>query len=123
MVENIGSYLMTLCGSSQSPIKLFLSEAKSEDYPYAVYEADYTPHYDKDGVYKIVGDVTVRAYSKDASEAETLAASIDTLILANFASGGYTVRQMSQLKKDCVQDVWSVAYTYRITQYRITTSS
>ena len=109
---------MTLCGSLQSPVKLYLSEAESKDYPYAVYEADYTPSYDKDGIYKIVGDVTVRAYSKDASEAETLAGTIDTLILANFASGGYTVRQMSQLKKGCVQDVWSVAYTYRITQYR-----
>lgn len=114
---------MTLCGSSQSPIRLFLSEAECEDYPYAVYDADYTPYYDKDGVYKIVGDVTVRAYSKDASEAETLASSIDTLILANFVSGGYAVRQVSQLKKDCVQETWSVEYTYRITQFRTTTTS
>ena len=114
---------MSICGASQDSIRLFLSEAECEDYPYAVYEADYTPYYDKDGVYKIVGDVTIRAYSKDSSEAETLAASIDTLILANFASGGYTVRQLSQLKKDCLQETWSVAYTYRITQFRTTTTS
>ena len=122
MKETIGSTLQTLCGSQQKPITLYLSEAESDEYPYAVYEADYTPHYDKDGVYKIVGDLTVRGYSKDHVEAETLANAIDELILANFASGAFTVRQVSQLKKECLQDTWSVGYQYRITQYRTTAS-
>jgi hypothetical protein len=122
MKENIGSTLQTLCMSQQTPILLYLSEAESEAYPYAVYEADYTPYYDKDGVYKIVADVTVRGYSKDHVEAENLASSIDELILANFASGGYTVRQVSQLKKECLQETWSVGYQYRITQFRTTAS-
>ncbi len=122
MTENIGSTLQTLCTSQQTPILLYLSEAESEVYPYAVYEADYVPYYDKDGVYKIVADVTVRGYSKDHVEAESLASSIDELILANFASGGYTVRQVSQLKKECLQETWSVGYQYRITQYRTTAS-
>lgn len=113
--------LQTLCESQQKPIILFLSEAESENYPYAVYEADYTPYYDKDGVYKIVADITVRCYSKNHVEAETLADSIDALILSNFASGGYAVRQVSQLKKDCLQETWSVGYQYRIIQYRTTT--
>ena len=121
MTENIGSLLTTLCASLQTPVKLFLSEAESKDYPYAVYEADYTPHYDKDGVYKIVADVSVRGYSKDPSESQNTADAIDSVILTNFASGGYTVRQISQLKKECLQETWSVGYQYRITQYRTTT--
>ena len=79
MKENIGSTLQTLCTSQQTPIRLYLSEAESEAYPYVVYEADYVPYYDKDGVYKIVADVTVRGYSKDHVEAENLASSIDEL--------------------------------------------
>lgn len=118
MKENIGSVLQTLCAGLQKPITLYLSEAESDDYPYAVYDADYVPYYDKDGVYKIVADISVRGYSKDHVEAQTLADSIDTLILSNFASGGYTVRQVSQLKKECLQETWSVGYQYRITQFR-----
>ena len=41
MVENIGSRLKDLCDAQG--IELFLSEAQCDDYPYAVYDADYTP--------------------------------------------------------------------------------
>lgn len=116
MVENIGIALVSLCTAED--IDIYLSEAECETFPYAVYDADYTPSYDKDGIYKIVGDITVNAYSKDYSEAQELAESINTLILDNFASDGYTVRVLSQLKKDCQQETWSVTYEYRITQYR-----
>ena len=118
MTENIGSKLIAACAALEDPISVFLSEAESEDYPYAVYEADYEPSYDKDGVYKIVGEVSVRGYSRSASEAEALASAIDDVILTIFSSDGYTVRQVSQLKKECLQETWSVGYQYRITQYR-----
>lgn len=116
MQENIGVTLKNLCIAQG--ITLYLSEAESEDYPYAVYNADYVPSYDKDGMYKIVGDVTVKAYSKDYAEATTMALNIDEIILSNFASGSYTVRQLSQIKKDCLNETWSVSYQYRITQFR-----
>lgn len=122
MRESIGTTLQTLCGAQTEPITLYLSEAESEGYPYAVYEADYVPYYDKDGVYKIVGDVSVRGYSKDHTEAQAVADAIDNLILANFSSGGFTVRQLSQLKKECLQETWSVGYQYRITQFRTNTT-
>jgi len=122
MKENIGATLISLCSGLTKPITLYLSEAKCKEYPYAVYEADYVPSYDKDGIYKIVGDITVRVYSKDSSEAQDIADSIDALILSNFASGGYTVRQLSQLKKDCLNETWSVGYQYRITQFRSTST-
>jgi hypothetical protein len=122
MTENIGSTLISLCSALKEPITLYLSEAESEDYPYVVYDADYVPYYDKDGVYKIVGDVSVKGYSKDHVEAQALADAVDALILANFSSGGYTVRQLSQLKKECLQETWSVGYQYRITQFRTTTA-
>jgi len=118
MTENIGSTLVAACAALENPITVFLSEAVSEDYPYAVYEADYEPSYDKDGIYKIVGELAVRGYSKDYSEAAALAAAIDDVILSTFASNGYTVRQVSQLKKECLQETWSVGYQYRITQFR-----
>ena len=118
MTENIGKRLLDLCSAAETPIVLYLSEAESEDYPYAVYDADYVPSYDKEGVYKVVGDIEVRAYAKKAEIAQSIADAIDTIILTNFSSGGYTVRQLSQLKKDCLQETWSVGYQYRITQYR-----
>lgn len=120
MTENIGKRLQDLCSAAESPIVLYLSEAESDSYPYAVYEADYVPSYDKDGVYKIVGDLTVRAYAKMAEAAQEVADAIDAIILTNFSSGNYTVRQLSQLKKDCLQETWSVGYQYRITQFRTT---
>ena len=76
------------------------------------------PYYDKDGVYKIVADIEVKAYAKKAETAQEISDAIDSIILTNFSSGGYTVRQLSQLKKDCLQETWSVGYQYRITQYR-----
>ena len=116
MVENIGSRLTALCG--QQGIVLYLSEAKCKDYPYAVYDADYTPFYDKDGIRKIIADVTVKAYSKQWSEADALARDIDAIILDSFTSDEYTARVTSHLKKECLQEVWSVSFTYRITQFR-----
>lgn len=116
MTENIGTLLLSMCGAQN--IVLYLSEAESENYPYAVYDADYVPSYDKDGVYKIVADIEVKAYAKKAETAQNIADAINSIILTNFSSGGYTVRQLSQLKKDCLQETWSVGYQYRITQYR-----
>ena len=116
MTENIGTQLLALCGAQD--LVLYLSEAESEDYPYAVYDADYVPYYDKDGVYKIVADIEIKAYAKKAETAQEISDAIDSIILTNFSSGGYTVRQLSQLKKDCLQETWSVGYQYRITQYR-----
>lgn len=116
MKENIGIALKTLCVAQD--ITIYLSEAECDTYPYAVYEADYVPFYDKDGIYKIVGDITVRGYSRTSSEAQSIADSIDEIILSNFASDGYTVRQLSQLKKECLNETWSVGYQYRITQFR-----
>lgn len=116
MVENIGSRLKELCDAQD--IELYLSEAQCDDYPYAVYDADYTPYYDKDGMRKIIADVAVKAYSKKSFEAEALAVAIDSIILESFASDGYTVRATSHLKKECLQEIWSVSFQYRITQFR-----
>lgn len=116
MVENIGSTLKGLC--DVQGIELYLSEAQCDEYPYAVYDADYTPFYDKDGMRKIIADVVVKAYSKESSDAEALASAIDSIILGSFASGAYTVRATAQLKKECLQEIWSVSFQYRITQFR-----
>ena len=116
MVENIGSMLKDLCDAQG--IDLYLSEAQCNDYPYAVYDADYTPYYDKDGMRKIIADVVVKAYSKESAEAESLAVAINSIILGSFASDGYTVRATSHLKKECLQEIWSVSFQYRITQFR-----
>ena len=108
---------MTLCATAEIS-NLFSSEAEVRGYPYAVYDAEFTPYYDKDGVYKIVGVVTVKAYSKLSTEAESLAESIDGVIQSGFSASPYTVRTVSQDRKDCLQETWSVTYEYRITQFR-----
>lgn len=108
---------MTLCATAEIS-NLYSSEAEAGGTPYAVYNAEFTPSYDKDGVYKIVAVLTVKAYSKLYSEAESLAGAIDEVIQSGFSASPYTVRTVSQDRKDCLQKTWSVTYEYRITQYR-----
>lgn len=116
MTESIGIMLADLCGSI---LPFYLSEAETEDYPYAVYE--YTPNEfrTKDGVYKITADVYIRVYSENPDDAETKAAAIKAVLDAytdeDENAGQYVLRQQSS-SETCMEGVWQIELQYYVRQ-------
>lgn len=112
MTETIA---VRLVGACKDIVPFYLSEAEADVFPYAVYEADYTPSYVKDGIYKIDGDVTVRVYSDSFSEADTIASSLRSEIISTMNADGFTTKEESS-SKNCTEGVWAINLHYLITQ-------
>lgn len=82
MTESLHTHLVsTLTSAGVNPA---LSEDEIDSYPYVTFELPVEYRYNKDGVYKIVGNLTIRAVSDDFDEADTLRASIEEAIAAGF---------------------------------------
>lgn len=94
---------------------IWLYEAETDSYPYAVYF--YTPEYftTKDGVYKIQADVTVQAYSEDADEAIDLADDMHDALISGMNTTVFRTRLIAT-SKECVEGIWKIEYVYNITQ-------
>ena len=112
MMEGIATRLVGAC---KSTVNFYLSEAEADKYPYAVYDADYTPSSTKDGVYKITGDVNVRVYSETFSEADTIAEALRTIIGTTMNAEGFTAKEEAS-SKNCTEGVWAINLHYIITQ-------
>ena len=82
MTENLHNHLVsTLRAEGVNPA---LSEDEIDSYPYVTFELPVEYRYNKDGVYKIVGNLTIRSVSDDFDEADALRASIEEAIAAGF---------------------------------------
>lgn len=82
MTESLHTHLVsTLRAAGINPA---LSEDEIDGYPYVTFELPVEYRYDKDGVYKIVGNLTIRSVSDDIDEAETLQAGIERAIASGF---------------------------------------
>ena len=82
MTESLHTHLVsTLTSAGVNPA---LSEDEIDSYPYVTFELPVEYRYNKDGVSKIVGNLTIRAVSDDFDEAYTLRASIEEAIAAGF---------------------------------------
>lgn len=82
MTETLHTYLVsTLRAAGVSPA---LSEDEIDSYPYVTFELPVEYRYNKDGVYKIVGNLTIRSVSDVFDEADTLRASIEEAIAEGF---------------------------------------
>ena len=82
MTENLHIHLVsTLTSAGINPA---LSEDEIDSYPYVTFELPVEYRYNKDGVYKIVGNLTIRSVSDDFDEADALRASIEEAIAAGF---------------------------------------
>jgi len=82
MTENLHIHLVsTLTSAGINPA---LSEDEIDSYPYVTFELPVEYRYDKDGVYKIVGNLTIRSVSDSFEEADTLRASIESAISGGF---------------------------------------
>jgi len=113
ITENIGEKIVTLIGSI---VTLYLSEAQTETYPYAVYEQTVSPVTDKSQeAIAYTADTTIRLYSKDFSDIDTKLQSVKTAI-ANGMDGSQYSAALTSESKNCVDDVWCLEITYQIFQ-------
>lgn len=101
-------------------ITLYQSESEVQTKPYCVYDITTTEHRTKDGVYKVTGDVTIRAISDSASEAKALADDIEDVLSVLSGTAGDTglisIWQRSRTP-DCLDGIWTVELIYVINQY------
>ena len=112
MKESIGEKIVELV----SPlIKLYLSEAETETYPYAVYDADIAPTYTKDGVSRYTANATVRLFGKDFDELDTLAAGVEDALMTMDQS---YVSTYTGYNKTCTEGVWQIEMTFNIVQFK-----
>jgi hypothetical protein len=117
MTESIADMLVSVC---KDILPFYLSEAETEDYPYAVFE--YTPQVfrTKDGVYKITADVYIRVYSNDGDEVETKAAAImsalDTFAADTTDNNGKYIIALQASPESCVEGVWQYELQYFVKQ-------
>lgn len=70
MTESLHTHLVSVLNDAD--IHPALSEDEKDVYPYVTFELPTEYRYDKDGPYKIVGNLTIRAVSDDFDEADDL---------------------------------------------------
>ena len=113
-----------------------LSEDEIDSYPYVTFELPVEYRYDKDGPYKIVGNLTIRSVSDDFDEADTLRASIETAIAGGFDGTAvnimsvpantneqptvletvYYTARLTDVRQDCMDGVWVIELDYILNQ-------
>lgn len=115
MTETIGIRLVELC----RPVlqQFYLSQAASEVYPYATYDCDTTPYYDKDGVYKYQASTIVRVVSDRYTEAADKAEAIVSAIASGMHEGTHIASAPSR-RSDCREGIWTIELQYTIKQVR-----
>lgn len=113
MKERIGEII---CEKLSGIVPVYLSEAETEAYPYAVYTADFTPVRSKDEILKISADVVLSIVSNDFDSAELIADNaIGLLAELNYdRQFSMTLRGWS---KTCSEGVWSIDMRMNINQY------
>ena len=134
MTEHLHTQLVsTLTSAGVNPA---LSEAEIDSYPYVTFELPVECRYNKDGVYKLVGNLTIRSVSDDFDEADALRSDIESAIASGF--DGTPVNIMSEpedpeetptvlevvyyrarltdVRKDCTDGVWVIELDYTLTQ-------
>lgn len=93
-------------------IDVYLSEAETEAYPYAVLSVVSNPQADKDGrVYKIVGSVELSLVSDDYDTVKTVSASLASAlgcqVTLTYATGAVS------RTTNCTLGIWTITLTYQ----------
>lgn len=113
MTESIGIRINELASRF---VDVYLSEAETEEYPYAVYTSSVTPTYTKDGIARYQSELTLTVYAKDLDVINPIAEQIRAVIADQMSGGKYSSRQTRD-NSDCTDGVWSRELTYIINQY------
>lgn len=113
MTESLHTQLVSVLNAAD--IHPALSEDEIEGYPYVTFELPVSYRYDKDGPYRIVGNLTIRSVSDDFDEADALRSGIEAAIAEGFNSAVYTAR-ITDVRKDCMDGVWVIELDYLLHQ-------
>ena len=134
MTEHLHTQLVsTLTSAGINPA---LSEDEIDRYPYVTFELPTENRYNKDGVYKIVGNLTIRSVSDDFDEADTLRSGIESAITSGFNGTAvnimsvpantneqptvletvYYTARLTDVRKDCTDGVWVIEQDYILNQ-------
>ena len=116
MTEHIHTQLVsTLTAAGINPA---LSEDEIDSYPYVTFELPVEYRYDKDGPYKIVGNLTIRSVSDDFDEADTLRSGIESAIASGFDGSAVNIMSVPTNQEDIPTVLETVYYTARLTDVR-----
>ena len=113
MTDSLRDRLAYACKDVLRPT---LSEAETDNYPYAVYDMTSTPLRDKDGIYAFSGDTKIRVVSNDPEEVDMQAAAIKSAIDTGMNDVYFSAR-MEDYQKDCVDGIWTIEMNYTLKQY------
>ena len=113
MTEYLHTQLVSVL--NEAGINPALSEDEIDNYPYVTFELPVEYSYNKDGAYKIVGNLTIRSVSDDFDEADALRADIEDAIGGGFTGPVYTAR-LTDVRKDCMDGVWVIELDYLLQQ-------
>ena len=113
MTESLHTQLVSVLNAAD--IHPALSEDEIDSYPYVTFELPVEYAYNKDGAYKIVGNLTIRAVSDDFDQADTIRAGIEAAIGEGFTAP-YSAR-LTDVRKDCMDGVWVIELDYILNQY------
>lgn len=114
MKETIGIRLNELISKY---VDIYLAEAETEEYPYAVYTSDITPVYVKDGIHHYQTDVVITVYAKDLDVINPIVDKILDAVAADMSGGKFSAR-LTRDHSDCMDGVWSRELNYTINQYK-----
>lgn len=114
MKETIGIRLNELISKY---VDIYLAEAETEEYPYAVYSSDITPVYVKDGIHHYQADVVITVYAKDLDIINPIVEKILDAVAADMSGGKFSAR-LTRDHSDCMDGVWSRELNYTINQYQ-----
>ena len=134
MTEHLHTQLVSTLTSAQ--ISPALSEDEINSYPYVTFELPTENRYNKDGVYKIVGNLTIRSVSDDFDEADTLRSGIESAITSGFNGTAvnimsvpantneqptvletvYYTARLTDVRKDCTDGIWVIELDYILNQ-------
>ena len=114
MKETIGIRLTELASQY---VSIFLSEAQTETYPYAVYTSNVSPVYTKSGIHHYEASVIVTVYAKDLEVVNPIAEAIREAVNSDMNVAPYASRQFSDVS-DCLDEIWSRELSFTIKQYR-----
>lgn len=95
---------------------LYLSEAQTDNLPFCVYDPEYREELTKEGVYKIVGYITLFVVAMTFEQAENLMTAIKTAI--SEIQSPYNSTFIMEDKKS-YEGVWILKAEYNINQYKI----
>lgn len=98
-------------------VDLYLAEAQTENYPYAVYTYTVTPVYTKDGIHHYDASLNVIVYAKELDRVNSIVEHINTAVAYDMNDGRFASRKQSD-NTDCVNEVWARELSFTIKQYR-----